>query len=128
MLAPSVVVPIDNPSQPISLAGEASNCGIGVNSLRRFPKVVVCTSTKLTTAGRNYIQGDKKAIFAALMAKIFRKFISDRIFTLLTDHETALYIRAEPGTSTYGANDLRREVTILPDATFPSSSAKSDLS
>ncbi|PIO77140.1 hypothetical protein TELCIR_00790 [Teladorsagia circumcincta] len=107
-----------DPSLPIIVAADASNCGIGATLSHRFPngseKVVYHASRCLTPAQKNYSQIEKEALALIFAVQKFHRFVHGRHFTLKTDHKPLVAIFGnKKGIPVYSANRLQRWATML---------------
>lgn len=80
-----------NPNLPLLLETDASPCGIGALHSHSFPggsiRPVAYASRSLSSAEVNYSQVDKEALSLIFGVTKFHHYLSDRKFTLVTDHK-----------------------------------------
>ena len=80
-----------DPSQPIRVAGDASNYGVGAILSHIIPDgmehPIAFASLTLQPSERNYAQVEKDALSLVFGIQKFHKYIYGRKFTLVTDHK-----------------------------------------
>ena len=85
-----------DPSQPIRVAGDASNYGVQAVLSCILPDEtkhpIAFTSHTLYPSERNYAQVEKEALSLVLGVQTFHKYIYGRQFTLVTDHNPLITI------------------------------------
>ena len=85
-----------DPSQPIRVAGDASNYGVGAILSHIIPDgmehPIAFASLTLQPSERNYAQVEKDALSLVFGIQKFHKYIYGRQFTLVTDHNPLITI------------------------------------
>ena len=107
-----------NPNLPISLAGDASNYGIGAVLSHVDAKgqehPIAFVSRTLSQCEKNYSQVEKEALSLIFGIRKFHKYVYGRHFTLVTDHRplTALF-GPKSGVPPLAAGRLQRWALLL---------------
>jgi transposase InsO family protein len=107
-----------DPSLPIGISCDASNCGLGVVLFHRYSdgseRPIANASKTLTETQRKYSQIHKEALSIIFGLRKFHQFLYGRRFILVTDHQplTSLF-GADKGTPSMAANRLARWSLIL---------------
>ncbi|XP_055584806.1 uncharacterized protein K02A2.6-like [Uranotaenia lowii] len=107
-----------NPKLEMIVAADASQYGIGAVLLHRFPdgsiKAVCHASRTLTSAEKNYSQGEKEGLALIFACTKFHRMIFGRHFTLHTDHKPLLGIfGSKKGVPVHTASRLQRWALVL---------------
>jgi hypothetical protein len=79
-----------DPTNPLILATDASNYGVGAVLSHVFPdeteNPIAYASRSLSAVERNYLTIEKEALATIFSVKKFHKFLYGQSFTIKTDH------------------------------------------
>ena len=112
-----------DPSQPIRVAGDASNYGVGAILSHILPDgmehPIAFASLTLQPSERNYAQVEKEALSLVFGIQNVHKYIYGRQFTLVTDHKPLTAILGPKiGVPALAAGRLQRWALLLSTYTY----------
>ena len=107
-----------DPKLPLTLAGDASACGIGAVISHILPdgteKPIAFASHSLSTNERNYAQLEKEALSLIYGVNKFHRYLYGRKVQLVTDHKPLLAILGpKTGVPSLAAARLQRWAVLL---------------
>ena len=118
LLCTDTVLAHFDPSLPVGISCDASECGLGAVLFHRYPdgseRPIGNVSKTLTDTQRRYSQIQKEALAIVFALKNFHQFLYGRNFILVTDHKPLLALFGpNKATPVLAANRLARWALLL---------------
>ena len=118
LLCTETVLAHYDPSLPLGLSCDASECGIGAVLFHRFAdgseRPILNISKILSATQRRYSQIQKEALSLVYALKKFHQFLYGRKFIVVTDHKPLVTLFApDKGTPAMAANRLARWALLV---------------
>ena len=118
LLCTETVLAHYDPSLPLGLSCDASECGIGAVLFHRFAdgseRPILNISKILSATQRRYSQIQKEALSLVYALKKFHQFLYGRKFIVVTDHKPLVTLFApDQGTPAMAANRLARWALLV---------------
>ena len=118
LLCTETVLAHYDPSLPLGLSCDASECGIGAVLFHRFAdgseRPILNISKVLSATQRRYSQIQKEALSLVYALKKFHQFLYGRKFIVVTDHKPLVTLFApDKGTPAMAANRLARWALLV---------------
>ena len=118
LLCTETVLAHYDPSLPLGLSCDASECGIGAVLFHRFAdgseRPILNISKILSATQRRYSQIQKEALSLVYALKKFHQFLYGRKFIVVTDHKPLVTLFApDKGTPAIAANRLARWALLV---------------